>query len=31
MLHVPYKGSARLLTDLMGGKINYSFASMAMT
>ena len=29
VLHVPYKGSAPLLTDLMGGQINYSFDTMA--
>ncbi len=29
LLHVPYKGSAPLLTDLMGGQINYSFDTMA--
>jgi tripartite-type tricarboxylate transporter receptor subunit TctC len=27
-LHVPYKGSGPLLTDLMGGQINYSFETM---
>jgi tripartite-type tricarboxylate transporter receptor subunit TctC len=27
-LHVPYKGSAPMLTDLMGGQINYSFDTM---
>jgi len=29
VLHVPYKGSAPLLTDLMGGQIQYSFDTMA--
>lgn len=29
VLHVPYKGSAPLITDLMGGQINYSFDTMA--
>ncbi len=29
VLHVPYKGSAPLLTDLMGEQINYSFDTMA--
>ena len=29
VLHVSYKGSAPLLTDLMGGQINYSFDTMA--
>ncbi|MFI5443940.1 Bug family tripartite tricarboxylate transporter substrate binding protein [Polaromonas sp. UC242_47] len=28
-LHVPYKGSAPLLTDLIGGQIHYSFETMA--
>ena len=28
-LHVPYKGSAPLLTDLIGGQIQYSFETMA--
>ena len=28
MLHVPYKGSGPLLTDLMGGQIQYSFETM---
>lgn len=28
-LHVPYKGSGPLLTDLMGGQIQYSFETMA--
>jgi tripartite-type tricarboxylate transporter receptor subunit TctC len=27
-LHVPYKGSGPLLTDLMGGQIQYSFETM---
>jgi len=27
-LHVPYKGSGPLLTDLIGGQINYSFETM---
>jgi len=27
-LHVPYKGSAPLLTDLIGGQIQYSFETM---
>ena len=27
-LHVPYKGSGPLLTDLMGSQINYSFETM---
>ena len=27
-LHVPYKGSGPLLTDLMGGQIHYSFETM---
>lgn len=27
-LHVPYKGSGPLLTDLVGGQINYSFEAM---
>ncbi|NUZ05597.1 Bug family tripartite tricarboxylate transporter substrate binding protein [Piscinibacter koreensis] len=27
-LHIPYKGSGPLLTDLMGGQINYSFETM---
>ncbi len=27
-LHIPYKGSAPLLTDLIGGQINYSFETM---
>ena len=27
-LHVPYKGSGPLLTDLMGGQIKYSFETM---
>ena len=27
-LHVPYKGSGPLLTDLMGGQIEYSFETM---
>ena len=27
-LHIPYKGSAPLLTDLMGGQIQYSFETM---
>ena len=27
-LHVPYKGSGPLLTDLMGGQIMYSFETM---
>jgi tripartite-type tricarboxylate transporter receptor subunit TctC len=29
LLHVPYRGSAPLLTDLMGGQIQYSFDTMA--
>jgi len=29
LLHVPYRGSAPLLTDLMGGQILYSFDTMA--
>jgi tripartite-type tricarboxylate transporter receptor subunit TctC len=29
LLHVPYRGSAPLLTDLMGGQIMYSFDTMA--
>lgn len=28
-LHVPYKGSGPLLTDLIGGQIQYSFETMA--
>lgn len=28
-LHVPYKGSGPLLTDLIGGQIKYSFETMA--
>ncbi|HYF16620.1 MAG TPA: tripartite tricarboxylate transporter substrate binding protein [Ramlibacter sp.] len=28
-LHVPYKGSGPLLTDLVGGQIQYSFETMA--
>ena len=27
-LHIPYKGSGPLLTDLMGGQIDYSFETM---
>ena len=27
-LHVPYRGSAPMLTDLIGGQINYSFETM---
>jgi tripartite-type tricarboxylate transporter receptor subunit TctC len=27
-MHVPYKGSAPMLTDLMGGQIDYSFDTM---
>lgn len=27
-IHVPYKGSAPMLTDLMGGQIDYSFDTM---
>jgi tripartite-type tricarboxylate transporter receptor subunit TctC len=27
-LHIPYKGSGPLLTDLMGGQIQYSFETM---
>ncbi len=27
-IHVPYKGSGPMLTDLMGGQINYSFDTM---
>ncbi len=27
-IHVPYKGSAPMLTDLIGGQINYSFDTM---
>ncbi len=27
-LHVPYKGSAPVLTDLIGGQINYTFETM---
>lgn len=27
-LHVPYRGSTPMLTDLMGGQINYSFETM---
>jgi tripartite-type tricarboxylate transporter receptor subunit TctC len=27
-LHIPYKGSGPLLTDLMGGQIHYSFETM---
>lgn len=27
-LHVPYKGSGAMLTDLIGGQINYSFDTM---
>ena len=27
-IHVPYKGSGPLLTDLMGGQIQYSFETM---
>jgi tripartite-type tricarboxylate transporter receptor subunit TctC len=30
MLHVPYKGSAPLLTDLLGGRINIAFDSYAV-
>jgi len=29
LLHVPYRGSGPLLTDLMGGQISYSFDTMA--
>ena len=28
VLHIPYKGSGPLLTDLMGGQIQYSFETM---
>lgn len=28
-LHVPYKGSGPMLTDLLGGQINYSFETMS--
>ena len=28
VLHVPYKGSAPAITDLMGGQVNYSFETM---
>jgi tripartite-type tricarboxylate transporter receptor subunit TctC len=28
-LHVPYKGSAPMITDLMGGQIDYSFETMS--
>lgn len=28
MLHVPYKGSGPLLTDLIGGQIQYTFETM---
>ena len=27
-LHMPYKGSGPLLTDLIGGQIQYSFDTM---
>ncbi|MEO7400264.1 MAG: tripartite tricarboxylate transporter substrate binding protein [Polaromonas sp.] len=27
-IHIPYKGSAPMLTDLIGGQINYSFDTM---
>jgi len=27
-LHIPYKGSAPMLTDLIGGQVNYSFETM---
>lgn len=27
-IHVPYKGSGPMLTDLIGGRINYSFDTM---
>jgi tripartite-type tricarboxylate transporter receptor subunit TctC len=28
-IHVPYKGSGPMLTDLIGGQVNYSFDTMA--
>lgn len=30
-LHVPYKGAAPMVTDLMGGQVEYAFADMATT
>jgi tripartite-type tricarboxylate transporter receptor subunit TctC len=29
VLHVPYKGAAPMLTDLIGGQVEYAFADMA--
>ena len=31
MTHVPYKGSAPALTDLLGGQIQVSFAAVPVT